>query len=510
MLNDNRDINLFAAIASMLISVWAVFSDPVINQDGVQYLLAASDFASGQIGAGLSLFKWPTYALIVAFISKMTPFGIENSAHILNACLFASLTCGFLFTVYQLGGTRSTLIFAAIILLLFPSLNKFRPFIIRDAGYLSFYVWALGFLFAHCKSRNLLPLIIAFACLAMAGLFRIEAFAILAMIPLILLGIRANSTWQKRWFWLAGVIATCLMSVGLAVWVFGAESKIPFRTFLAEPFDSTLQIISQIWQQITFRLDTIRYEFLTDFSADFAPSVLVLTLLVMVTYETLRRLAFIYAILAWHAWYRKLVFQQAEVRYFWQLLLLAHLVLLCAFGLSKMFVESRYTMALVLTVLVAAPFSVDYFYQRWKARTEGQTVRFGFPLLAVLITILGIDSLDLQTDKQYVRDAGHWMSANFTSTDRLYSNSHIVMHYAGRDALRSGRSFNWQETMFLTGALEWRTYEYFALQFEIDYLDRKKRFEETVGLLPIKVFANNAGDQISIYQVPQELRLYPE
>ena len=64
--------------------------------------------------------------------------------------------------------------------------------------------------------------------------------------------------------------------------------------------------------------------------------------------------------------------------------------------------------------------------------------------------------------------------------------------------------------MFLTGTLEWRTYEYFVLQFEIDYLDRKQRFEETVGLLPIKVFANSGGDQISIYQVPQDLRLYPE
>jgi hypothetical protein len=507
MLNDNRDIYLFAAVASMLISAWSVFADPIINQDGVQYLLAANDFSSGQFRAGISLFKWPTYAIAIAVVSKLTPFGIESSAHLLNALLFASLVCGFLFTVKKLGGTRSTLIFAAIILLLFPSLNKFRPFIIRDAGYLSFYIWALGFLFAHCQTRKLTPLIVAMVCLAIAGLFRVEAFAILAIVPIILLGIHAKSTWQKRWFWLAGAIAACLMCIGLALWVFGAESKIPFQTFKANPFDSTAQIVGHVWQQITFRLDTIRYEFLTEFSGDFAPTVLVLTLLIMVAYESLRRLAFIYAVLAWHAWYRRLVFQQASVRYFWQLLLLAHLVLLTAFTFSKMFIASRYTMALVLTVMVAVPFSVEHFYKRWQTRDRAKNIRFGFPLLVTVITLLGIDSLDLWTDKRYVRDAGQWVDTNSEPSARLYSNSHIVMHYAGRDALRSGRLFNWQETMFLAGGLEWRTYDYFALQFEIDYLDRKKRFEDTVGLLPAKVFANSDGDQVAVYQLPPYLRL---
>jgi hypothetical protein len=507
MLNNNRDIYLFAAVASMLISAWSVFADPIINQDGVQYLLAANDFASGRFSAGMSLFKWPTYAIIIAVISKLTPFGVEISAHILNALLFASLVCGFLFTVKTLGGARSTLIFTTIMLLLFPSLNKFRPFIIRDVGYLSFYIWALGFLFAHCQTRKARPLIIAMVCLTIAGLFRIEAFAILAMIPIILLGIRANSTWQKRWFWLAGAVAACIMCIGLALWVFGAESKIPFQTFKTNPFNSTVQIIGQIWQQITFRLDTIRYEFLTEFSGDFAPTVLVLTLLTMVAYESLRRLAFVYAVLAWHAWYRQLVFQQSSVRHFWQLLLLAHLVLLTAFAFSKMFIASRYTMALVLTVLVAVPFSVEYFFNRWQTHDKDKKVRFGFPLLVAVITLIGIHSLDLWTDKRYVRDAGQWVEANSELSARVYSNSHIVIHYAGLDALRSGRLFNWQETMFLAGGLEWRTYDYLALQFEIDYLDRKKRFEDTVGLIPAKVFANSEGDQVAVYQVPQDLRL---
>lgn len=507
MLNDNRDIYLFAAIASMLISAWSVFADPIINHDGVQYLLAANDFAAGRFNEGISLFKWPTYAISIALVSKLTPLGVENSAHLLNALLFASLVCGFLFTVRTLGGTRSTLIFAAILLLLFPSLNKFRPFVIRDAGYLSFYVWALGFLFVHCRTQGFRPLLAAAVSLTIAGLFRIEAFAIMAMVPIILLGTRASSTWQKRWFWLAGAIVVCVMCIGLALWVFGAESRIPLQTFKSNPLDSTAQIIGQVWQQITFRLDTIRYEFLTEFSGDFAPTVLVVTLLIMVAYESLRRLAFVYAVLAWHAWYRKLVFQQSAVRHFWQLLLLAHLVLLTAFTFSKMFIASRYTMALVLTVLVAAPFSIEHFYNRWRTRDKNKNVRIGFPVLVVIISLLGIDSLDLWTDKRYVRDAGQWVNTNSETSARLYSNSHIVMHYAGRDALRSGRLFNWQETMLLAGQLEWRTYDYFALQFEVDHLDRKNRFQATVGLTPVKVFANSEGDQVAVYQTPLKLRL---
>ena len=270
MLSNNRDIYAFSIAASILISIWSVFADPVINQDGVHYLLAAGDFTRGDFAAGLSLFKWPAYALLIALISKVTPLGVEASAHLLNALFFASLVGAFLVTVRQLGGTRTTLICAALVLLLFPSLNKFRPFIIRDAGYLSFYMWSLVFLLQHAQTRDSKSLIFGLALLGVAGLFRVEAFALAAMIPLMLFGIRAQSTWHKRAYWLAGATLTGVVSIGLVLWVFGAESLVPLAAFKAHPIDSTLEIFRLVFQQIGFRLDAIRYEFLTEFSGDFA------------------------------------------------------------------------------------------------------------------------------------------------------------------------------------------------------------------------------------------------
>ena len=167
-------------------------------------------------------------------------------------------------------------------------------------------------------------------------------------------------------------------------------------------------------------------------------------------------------------------------------------------------------MALVLTIMIAVPFSLEYFYLRWRNRDGEGLAKFGFPGLAALIAILGFDSLDLYTDKRYIRDAGAWLSQNAKASDPIYSNNHLLMHYAERDALRSGRRFNWQETVSLTWTAEWQVYEYLALQFEIDTLDRKKRFEQSLGLSPLKIFANNNGDQVAVYQVPAEQRVYPE
>ena len=142
-------LSLVTAVASLILSAWSVWADPIVNNDGVYYFRAAEQILYGEWGEAISVYSWPFYPAFIAYLSKFTGVDIVSAAYVLNALLCVVVVTGFLFVVYALGGDRNTLIAAAIVVLAFPTLNKFRPFIIRDIGYLAFYLWSIGFLFRY-------------------------------------------------------------------------------------------------------------------------------------------------------------------------------------------------------------------------------------------------------------------------------------------------------------------------------------------------------------------------
>lgn len=138
-----RDVRTTAAIIGLFLSAWSVYLDDVVNTDGVLYLRTAPLLADGNWQAAFSLYKWPLYPLLIALVSLIPGLGVEYSAHVLNAALTALGVVIFLSLVRELGADRKTFIAAAIVILLFPGLNRYRAFVIRDAGYIAFYLLAL-------------------------------------------------------------------------------------------------------------------------------------------------------------------------------------------------------------------------------------------------------------------------------------------------------------------------------------------------------------------------------
>ncbi len=136
------DVRTFAAIISLFLSAWSVYLDDVVNSDGVLYLWAAEALKAGDWQEALALYKWPLYSSLISLVSLIPGLGVEYAAHVLNAALTALAVVVFLSLVRELGADRKMLIAAAIVILLFPGLNRYRAFIIRDAGYIAFYLLA--------------------------------------------------------------------------------------------------------------------------------------------------------------------------------------------------------------------------------------------------------------------------------------------------------------------------------------------------------------------------------
>ena len=67
-------IRVFTAIASLIFSIYAVYFDDIVNNDGILYLKAAKLFVSGNMEAAFAAYNWPFYSIIIALFHKLHPF----------------------------------------------------------------------------------------------------------------------------------------------------------------------------------------------------------------------------------------------------------------------------------------------------------------------------------------------------------------------------------------------------------------------------------------------------
>ena len=443
LLQNNKLLFLCTVIVSFGLTFWAVSVDPIINPDALLYLSAAEEFKQGNINNGLALYKWPFYSFAIAAVQTITGLSAQTSTYLFNATMHALAMLGFLACVHALGGNKKTLVIAAILILLFPSFNKYRSFIIRDAGFIAFYLWSLYHLFLAVKTEQAYRYAISFILIFIATLFRIEAVAFLAIVPLYLLYANSNSKAASR-LWLSLTITGSLaLFFGISIWLFGEQTQATKPGFLGL-FQGSME---QLTNSLNAKLEVIREQLLNEFSQQFAPAVLIITVLCISLYEPLRRLSYIFAFFSWHALKERLVLQEKNLLHVFYVVCLLQIALLLVFTLINMFLVSRHTVALVLTILLLAPFSLEYFWNKWQQRhtTDIGHSKWKLPLLALLFILIAIDGLDLKTNKPEIKAAGQWVGEQIDENSHVYSNLPLVLHYAGKQPANYNLQFNWRE-----------------------------------------------------------------
>lgn len=495
-LSNNRLILVLAALGSVLLSVWAIHSDPVINIDGIRYLAAAEEFALGNFGNAMEIYKWPFYSAIIGFVQWVSGVDITLAAHIVNTLFSVACVTSFLACVHALGADRKTLIIAALIILLFPSLNKFRSFIIRDIGFVSVYLWALYFYISALKTPSIWRYLAAAGCMILATLFRIEGVAILLIMPLFLLYQKTNSKrWRCLWALLTGGAAVGLFA-GLSVWLFGQTAVNLQRSgsLLDFFFDAMQHAAESLW----FKIHTIGTEVLTPLSEQFAPLVLTIAVLLIVAYEPLRRLAFIYAGLAWYAIKERLVLQDKALRKSFYMLFAIQLALLAIFTAINMFLQSRHTLALVLTILLTTPFAINELTRRWKSRVGKRWV---LPLIITALLALGLEGLDLKTNKLAVINSGEWIKNNIPANYRIYSNNPLLLHYADRNPAYYKLNYNWQETDWMLHSTNIFDFHYAIFELNKNNRDGEAYISQLLGQQPSQKLPQGRKSHLLVYDL---------
>lgn len=495
-----RTITLAVLVVSLLLSAWGVWVDDVINNDGVEYVRAARLIETGDIAGSLKVFKWPAYPAVLALTSTVTGLSHEYSAHVANALFTAVLLLAFLAIVLELGADRRTFIAAAIVILLAPRINDWRPFVIRDPAYLAFYTLAMLYLFRQVKYGGVANALKSLMMMLCAIAFRMEGIAFIVLMPLMLAFSGARNSSRRLLLMLAGVAACMVLTAGFVLWFVslgGGQTS-------AREIETLGGLFATSWEQLTAtladKLHVIEEDLLGVYSADYSIAVLILTLVVIVLTEVIKSVSLWTGLLVFWAWSRKMLFPVKGMLKPWLLLLVVHMLVLVMFTLVKLFLSERYSLALTVTLLLAAPFGLLGIYELWRRNvTNDRLVRYAYPVLVFLIVVAGIESLGLFTEKRHIKEAGHWVGDNASASQRLFTNSKILAHYA--EPASADVQDHWHQVMSMVRAGDWKQYDYLAIRVGKNKQFRVKRLVDAMQLEPVERFRNDREDLIVVFKI---------
>ena len=96
--------NRWVVAASLLLSLWLITIDPLINRDAILYLRAADAYLESGFFASQQVFARPLISVSIALLHQLTGINLISAGLLLISVFYALFCAGFVATVRTLGG----------------------------------------------------------------------------------------------------------------------------------------------------------------------------------------------------------------------------------------------------------------------------------------------------------------------------------------------------------------------------------------------------------------------
>jgi hypothetical protein len=489
-----------AVLVSVLLSGWLSLHENVINPDGICYLQSAADIKAAGIKTAAQLCdqaKWPFYSYLIYTVVKLTHASYVAAAFSLDAVLSAGSIVAFIYLVGLLGGGLRTRIWAAAVILFAHEFDSVREYIVRDHGFWAFYLASLILLVQYFRQRKFIYAVAWSLTAMIATLFRIEGALFLLLVPFVAwFDSMHNFKVRLREF----------VELNLFLGVVCA-SAILLYALSGNHFVLHLGRVTELQAQLIFGLSTLSQHFqlaasalaqhvLSPYAAKDASLVLFLLLIIWYAYSVVANVSFIYALLVLYAWTRRLLKLDKPSHLAIMSYIAINLVITGAYLAENLFISKRYLIALSLVFMLWVPFALDKLLLDRKQR----------PILAACVgLLLFMNALTVVIhfgySKNYIRDAGIWLSENVPQEASLYSNDEQVMFYSqhfGNNIFSEAR-LNADLAVIAQG--QWKHYDYLALRLDKQEQKTAMLKIKELNMAPLTVFANRRGDEVLIYRI---------
>ena len=496
----DKRLLLGALLASALLSLWAPYADPVLNPDGALYVDAAHQFLLGNWAEGQRIYPWCWYPALIAGVAWLGGMELVAAGQWLNGGLHALLVWGFLRLLWLAGAGWRVQALGALLLLIYPELNEDRASLLRGPG-----MWAALLLGLACLMRlreaGGLGSVLGWALgwsgwLLLAALFRVEALAYLAVMPLLLL-FEPGLAWRQR---LGACLACCLLpgaalaGLGTGLWLAGWSLE-----GLGETFRYLAPLAHAVTEDIPAKGEALTREVLHGRIEGYGTAGVYVALGVIALLAFVRRAGVLYLLLA------GFLQQTAAIKhgrvFLW--LLAVNLAYLLAHLAADFTVSSRYAAPAALVVLLYASFGLAAL---WDWLAEKRFGKAGRGLLALALLATAVDGVhSFGASKRYLRDAGEWLAGEVPAGRLLLSNDYVICHYAG---VRHTHAERWVHEYFISdlryGRLDLSAVgpgDYLAVRPEKASSQALAALAGAPGVELVKTFTGGKKRQILIYQL---------
>jgi hypothetical protein len=432
--HDSGRVYPVVACACLALFFLANLRTPLINDDGVLYLLLAEQIRALGIGSAMELFDRPLYAWMISAAHSVSGLSLHHSAIALDALLATAMALAFVAFCRQLYGEPRLLPWAALLFLLHPKLNNYWAYVIRDIGYWALLLASFWLLLRHARTPRASLLAGWGICTLLAAGFRPEALLFGLLLPLGLLfapDLRPRQRWQHA---LAAYSVLCALLALL--WMLPGSDVLIRANFSDNAYTGPGLYRSDIVSAFMAASERHAATVLDPLSRDMAPLSLaggLLSILVAKTLNTLGPLQCL--LLACATWYG-IASTPRATRTLYALMLFTALLIPAVFLAYRQFLDSRYVMLVCLLLLAPVARALQWLVDR--AAAHGKRRRVGVAI--ALAGALALDwALGLDRAKPHMIECAAALPALVEPGSRVFSNDKQL-------AFHSGGAYEWQET----------------------------------------------------------------
>ncbi len=467
--------------ASLLLSIWLIWLDPLINRDAIIYLRAAEAYLRDGVAASQQIFGRPLLPICIAILHQATGIPLLYAGLLITTAFYVLLCVAFVDTVRVLGGKRSVQLIAAIVILSHPWINHTRASIMRDPIYLAFVVLSLREMLLFIQAPSVARQLRWVMYIVLATLFRFEGAFLAALAPLAILCTGNVVDRGKRCLQLL-IPPLLLILVGAAA-LLSYQSLNPGTATLFPGIELYLERLLEFPHQFAELARQSAEPMLAFTAADDAPVAAVAALAAILVLNLCRAITWPWvAVLFWGA--RAGIghrFRRDDLVLVYAYLAIT-LAYLCAFVAINRFMLERYASQAAIILLLFLPFFLSSLWHRggWQK----------YLALALLVGTCA-DTLHSNTrDKIFIVQATQWVTENTPADASVVTNEKYIAHFSRRDVAWESlqqRRFK-LETILDTPAL-WQESDYMVMYLRKSQEPRWQQFIEDTGFQELRSFA---------------------
>lgn len=419
------DIRIYAVAASLLISVFTILFAQQANDDAYTYIRTAELIHSEGITAAFQHYSWASYSTLIYLVSLLGT-DLFTSAYIVNGLFYALLVFAFISIVKEVDDSDLTLELAAITILVYPELNEYRYFIIRDTGFWALCVLSLWQFLKYSKSPNITTAAIFCSTLLLASLLRAEAALYLLLVPLVLLLDQSRISGFRSFANLYALIIASIVAALAVSAVVGMDIQQLFIRFVSvyEPFLN--QSINPSQEQSYEIARTLFNEHAAAYSQEYITLFMIAGLTAVLLANLSSGIGGPFLLVYLAGLFRGSIGAAKEFRKPVFAFMLVNLLILFSFVFLTRYLSSRYTILMCILLSLFVPFILSSWL---RARNDSRNgVIF---VIALLFTYCFVDSyFSFGKSKDYLDDAVEWVVQQRDSGRSMVTNNHALAYHS--------------------------------------------------------------------------------